>query len=164
MFRLPKRTLVVATLLTMITGGLIAGTTHGFTEHQRIGLWTTDINGNIKFVFDLHETVYIHWNIPSRTDGQVDIKVYHRNLSPDQTWTGLPHTGVQPYNPSKGTGIYIITCTDVDSPCIILFGVFLVIPELPLGTITGTAASFSALVLVTRKRHFDHTTSAPRST
>lgn len=71
----------------------------------------------------------------------------------DQKWTNLARSGSISFVPSHGGGIYEIYATGAKSK-LIAVGTFLVVPELPLGAIRATIASFGAFGLVKLRKKY----------
>jgi hypothetical protein len=112
-------------------------------------VWTTDTAGNPKVEFNVGETVRIHW----MADGTVDISVdkIAGGVEFGFPLTDMPNTGTYDFTPSKGSGIYEIKVTG-SNVVMISYGTFFVVPELPMGAILATVASFAAFAVVIAKK------------
>ncbi len=103
-------------------------------------LHTTDALGNDKVLFGAGEEIHVRWT----ADGTVNIKAEFEDGTIDGSWLSQPKTGEIIYSPSKGTGYYVIYCSG-SAARLVAYGTFFVVPEVPLGAIMATIASFGAL-------------------
>lgn len=112
-------------------------------------VWTTDNAGNAKVIFDVSETVYVHW----KADGSVLIRIEFEDGTVYGPWFESNSEGSLTFNPSN-LGYYSIYCTGAQT-VLIAYGRIFVVPEAPLATLTAMIAALVAFGAFTlRKKQF----------
>lgn len=99
-------------------------------------VWTTDGAGNAKVMFDITDTIYIHW----AADGSVNIEIKSETKTYGPYYESA-NSGVMDFTPSE-VGFHTVSCTGAN---VVEFAVgkFFVVPDLPLGTLMGLVACFA---------------------